>query len=68
MSETVYRKMVRMYINELKGDMTYKQIADLTGQSPQNLHGKIEKGSLSMWEFLKILDAVGLQMSFQNPE
>lgn len=64
MSETVYRKMVRMYINELKGDMTYKQIADLTGQSPQNLHEKIKKGSLSMWEFLKILDVIGVQINF----
>lgn len=62
MTERDYRKMVKGFIVLSKGDIPYREIAEKTGQSQQNLHNKIATGRMRAWEFLQILDAMGAKL------
>lgn len=62
-----YKDKVKEYLNlvrVVKGDISWQDLADLTGQSVQNLHQKIKRGSLNATELWQIAKVLGCEVKF----
>lgn len=66
MTEKQYRYKVKKLVDLARGDISYTDIARITGQSPQNLYKKLVNGSIRTWEFLEILEAVGKDITIRS--
>lgn len=64
-----YQKQVEYYLKLVmlkRGEIKQKELADMTGQSLQNLNQKIKNGSLNSTELWKIADTLGCQVVFMD--
>ena len=62
-----YRDKVKLYLDlvrVVKGNISWRQIGDLTGQSYQNLHNKATRGSLTAAELFQIADVLDADVKF----
>ena len=62
-----YQKQVEYYLKLVMlkcGGVTQTELADMTGQTLQNLNQKIKNGSLNSTELWKIADVLGCQVVF----
>ena len=65
--QEMYRKQLEEYIDLVRvkmGGLKWRDLAELTGQSHQNLHQKIKRGSLNAAELYHIADVLGAQIKF----
>ena len=62
-----YQRQVEQYLKLVmlkKGEISQRELADMMGQSLQNLNQKIRRGSLNSTELWKIADVLGCQVVF----
>ena len=62
-----YQRQVEQYLKLVmlkKGEISQRELADMMGQSLQNLNQKIKRGSLNSTELWKIADVLGCQVVF----
>ena len=64
-----YQRQVEQYLKLVmlkKGEISQRELADMMGQSLQNLNQKIKRGSLNSTELWKIADVLGCQVVFAD--
>lgn len=62
-----YRDKVKRYIDlvrVVRGNITWREIGELTGQSYQNIHNKKMRGSITAAELFQIADVLGADVRF----
>ena len=62
-----YREQVKQYIDlvrVVRGNVTWRDIGEMIGQSFQNIHGKKNRGSLTAAELFQIADVLDAEVKF----
>ena len=62
-----YKAKVERYLSlvkVVKGGLSWRDLARLMGQSPQNFHQKIKRGSLDATELFQLADVLGASVRF----
>lgn len=62
-----YRDKVKQYIDlvrVVRGNISWREIGDLTGQAYQNIHNKKIRGSITAAELFQIADVLGAEVKF----
>ena len=67
MDSKVYGKRMIEYINLMrvaKGNLTWRQLADLAGTSVQNIYTKVNNGAMRATDLYMIADIMGCDVKF----